>query len=94
MRPEKRRQIYEAAIDKFGDSAQLNMFYEEFGELLQAINKFNRTNNDGLLMAVHEEIVDCFIMLEQLALIFNLDPAKFEEILESKLRRLRNRIEG
>ena len=44
-------EIYKAALEKWGVNPQIGMLTEECGELLSAINKFNRSrcSNDDVL---------------------------------------------
>ena len=61
-------EIYKAALEKWGAESQIGMLTEECGELLSAINKFNRSrcSNDDVLT----ELADVSIMVEQLSLIY------------------------
>ena len=82
-------EIYKAALEKYGVGAQIGMRTEECGELLSAINKFNRSrcSNDDVLT----ELADVSIMVEQLSLIYG-GYEKFQIEKDKKLIRLLKRI--
>lgn len=82
-------EIYKAALEKWGVNPQIGMLTEECGELLSAINKFNRSrcSNDDVLT----ELADVSIMVEQLSLIYG-GYDKFQIEKDKKLIRLLKRI--
>lgn len=82
-------EIYKAALEKYGVGAQIGMLTEECGELLSAINKFNRSrcSSDDVLT----ELADVSIMVEQLSLIYG-GYEKFQIEKDKKLIRLLKRI--
>lgn len=82
-------EIYKAALEKWGVGAQIGMLTEECGELLSAINKFNRSrcSSDDVLT----ELADVSIMVEQLSLIYG-SYEKFQIEKDKKLIRLLKRI--
>lgn len=84
-------EIYKLALDKWGIEAQIGMLNEECGELLSAVNKFNRSrcSRDDVLT----ELADVSIMVEQLSLIYG-GYDKFLEERDKKLTRLLKRING
>ena len=84
-------EIYKLALDKWGIEAQIGMLIEECGELLSAVNKFNRSrcSRDDVLT----ELADVSIMVEQLSLIYG-GYDKFLEERNKKLTRLLKRING
>lgn len=84
-------EIYKLALDKWGIEAQIGMLAEECGELLSAVNKFNRSrcSRDDVLT----ELADVSIMVEQLSLIYG-GYDKFLEEKDKKLTRLLKRING
>ena len=79
--------IYQEAIDTFGEESQKLMMIEEMAELTQAISKDFR----GLGHNVEEEIADVEIMLEQMKLMY--DNTKIEVIKMVKIERLREKVE-
>lgn len=83
------KQIYANAIIAFGIEGQINMLYEEVGELLSALNKYKR----GRVQAeeVITEIADVEIMCGQMAMIFGLEEVAAEK--KRKLIRLQQRID-
>lgn len=84
-------EIYKLALDKWGIEAQIGMLIEECGELLSAVNKFNRSrcSSDDVLT----ELADVSIMVEQLSLIYG-GYEKFQKEKDKKLTRLLKRING
>lgn len=82
--------ILEAAIRYWGSDPQINTFFEEMGELMQAINKYKRhrytekPENEpiqtlALEENIAEEIADLEIMLEQIKILFDFIPQKIEK---------------
>lgn len=87
----QKNQLYFEAVSKWGRNQQIDMMTEEVGELLVALNKFKRATDEGITEAVDnicEEIADCTIMLEQLAVIFGAQKVATQK--ELKLERLKN----
>ncbi len=87
--------IMAAAIDRYGEGAQLVKCCEELGELTQAICKlFDKST--GLkpdVEAVVEEIADVEIMLDQARMILAVDPEAEQRWRDRKLRRLKARLD-
>lgn len=83
--------IFEQAIEAYGKDMQLNVAVEELSELIKEICKSKRgsDNRDNII----EEMADCYIMLEQLEIIFDVKPAEILMAIDQKLTRLKNRIE-
>lgn len=96
MTQEREGKILEAAIETWGEEAQIVVAIEEMSELTKALSKYLRyylteQGNHGQIVAdIREEMADVGIMLNQMALIFG-DPTD-QEIL--KLLRLEQRIEA
>ena len=82
--------LYEQAIKKWGESSQVNMAYEEMGELISALNKFSRGRIS--IDEVITEIADVQIMVEQLSVMFGISAVSSEK--ERKLRRLNDRLKS
>ena len=79
--------LYAAAVEKFGEDAQMLIAVEELGELSKALLKWLRYKNfdqgrrDELLKAIAEERADVGIMLNQLEVIFGEnDEAEAEKL--------------
>ena len=68
--------LYEAAVVKFGERAQILMAVEEMSELTKSLLKyvrhedFNQGDYDAIIASVEEERADVSIMLNQLDVIF------------------------
>lgn len=82
--------IYRAALETFGAEAQINMLFEEMGELMSAICKHARGRDKVAHIA--EEIADVQIMLDQMDVLFGCED-EVERQKRYKLRRLEQRIE-
>ena len=82
--------ICKRAVEVFGKDTQILMYFEEAGELAQAISKDKRGFKDKANIA--EEIADVEIMLEQLKYIYKCHHA-VERIKQQKVMRLGSRIE-
>lgn len=80
--------IYQKAIEKFGQESQLLMAIEEMAELMQAISKCQR----GMKSNIEEEIADVKIMISQLEEMFDKDNINLWK--EEKLNRLNELLEG
>ena len=88
MEKEKRIELYKEAIEKWGEDAQVNMLYEECGELIAAVSQFKRGRTSH--HDVMTELADVSIMVEQLATLMNYDD--FEDEKDRKLTRLKERL--
>lgn len=86
--------ILAAAIERYGEGAQLVKCCEELGELTQAICKMfdKSTGVQPDVEAVVEEIADVEIMIEQVRMILRVDPEMERRWRERKLRRLKARL--
>lgn len=83
--------IYQVAIAKWGEDAQMKMVLEEMSELQKEICKLwrGKDNRD----AIAEEVADVEIMLGQLQVMLEI----FEDVdrhKKEKLLRLQRRLEG
>ena len=86
-------ELYTMAIKKWGVPAQMMMFYEEIGELMVAISKYERNQrNEKTEQVIIEEIADVRIMLEQLEVIIGCQE-RVAEARKNKLIRLEKRLE-
>jgi len=85
----KKQELYRNTINTWGKEGQIDMFHEEVGELLSALNKYKR----GRVKAeeVITEIADVQIMVEQLAEMFGAINVRHEKM--RKLSRLAIRVQ-
>ena len=81
----------ERAIETYGEEMQLTVAVEEFSELIKEICKSKRGN--GNVVDIIEEMADCYIMLEQLKMIFEIKNSNIYSVMEEKLERLKNRLD-
>lgn len=90
MTESERDELYKKAIDRYGKTPQVNMVFEECGELITSIARLirGRDADDDVIT----ELADVSIMIEQMALIFGKE--KFLKEKENKLLRLKNRLDG
>lgn len=56
-------ELYEKALKQWGFDSQKGMLFEEIGELMQVLNKFDR--DKASVLNVVDEIADVMIMCEQ-----------------------------
>ncbi len=84
--------VIELAIEMYGKDMQLTVAVEEFSELIKEIckNKRGRENIDNIT----EELADCYIMMEQIEIIFGIKRDDVYAKVEEKLVRLGNRLLG
>ena len=68
---EERKQVYDAALGKWGAKMQSTVAIEEMSEVIKEITKMLRGELDREHMA--EEIADATIMLEQLRQMLNIN---------------------
>lgn len=82
--------ILEKAIETYGKDMQLTVAVEELSELTKEIckNKRGADNIDNII----EEMADCYIMLAQLAIIFNIERSELDARMNRKLNRLKKRL--
>jgi len=78
--------IYKQAIETYGPKAQMNMAVEEMSELTKEILKNQRgyANREHII----EELVDVYITLEQLVIIFKISQREMQIVRDRKLERL------
>lgn len=81
--------LYKKAIKTWGIVAQQMMMFEEMGELIQAICKYSRDDDNTDNIA--EEIADVEIMLGQMKIMFDVW-SKAESYKANKLIRLESRL--
>ena len=88
---EDRKNVYQAALRKWGVDLQTMMAVEEMSELTKEICKIKRGKID--LDALADEIADVTIMLEQLREIYGLNDAVCDH-MDAKILRLQSRVGG
>lgn len=86
--------ICKMAVDTYGKESQVNLAFEEMGELIVAINHFRRKRVSKA--EVLSEIADVFIMCEQLCYIIEGTEdgvQKCKDIIAAKLIRQEKQLE-
>lgn len=83
--------LFNQAIEKWGEESQLDMVIEECAELINAIQK--RRRGRGGTLEVIEEGVDVELCLEQLKLMTD-SPVVWENFRKQKLDRLAGLLAG
>ena len=80
-------EVFQLALTKWGEQAQVGMVIEECGEVLSAINKYyrSRIQIDDLI----EEFVDVYIMMRQMRF---MNKELFDKIYEKKVIRIKKRL--
>lgn len=86
------RKTFCAALSRYGAQAQITMVFEEMAELQEALCRHLRGR---VIMPEHiaEEIADVGIMLDQMAIEFEVEDAVAEQ-RAFKIQRLRERMES
>lgn len=92
-------------INHYGKRNQVDVAIEEMSELVKALIKERRINDNGTIDCnsksirktecqndIREEIVDVFVMLEQLKILFNLKNDELEERMLDKIDRQIERV--
>ena len=85
------KDVLRDAIDTYGADMQLNVAVEEFSELTKEICKYKRGEDN--IDRITEEMADCYIMLQQMEMIFNISTVSITKEIMRKRKRLENRIE-
>ena len=89
------KEVLTKALDKFGESAQVDKTIEEMAELTKALLKYRYKNNYSNLKDVQEEISDLIIMANQMYLMFELNTLNNEfECIDYHIQRKMERLEG
>lgn len=90
---EKYQDLFQQAINKWGNEAQLRQAQEECAELIHAISKFLRIpNDDRVEKNLFEEMADVKIILYQLEMMFGYHAKKIDSYVKKKINRLEKRI--
>lgn len=82
--------VLKEAIETYGAEAQLNVAIEEFSELIKEVCKHKRYADNR--EAITEEMADCYIMLEQMKMIFGLSESDIARQMTKKINRLSSRL--
>lgn len=82
-----KKEIYDAAIEKWGVDRQVDKAIEEMAELIKALLKCRSNCNEKTTYEVLEEIADTDIMIEQLKGIFCISN-NYEEVNKIKLEKI------
>jgi NTP pyrophosphatase (non-canonical NTP hydrolase) len=88
----KHKELYKKLIDLNGFEDQLGYFYEEIGELLQAINKYKRANGRITKFDIFSEIVDVQITLDILKIGYGMTYTDFINLDYIKIEKLRKYV--
>lgn len=86
-------EIYKKAIEIYGEREQSAMAMEECGELIRAVNKMHRDPNIKNRIEIICEIADVQIMIEQLIILYDLNPVDIQRMINAKTERLKKRLE-
>lgn len=89
------------SAEHYGLSCQLNQLQEECGELIQAVNKFRRSQGIGqetslsMKQSFHllvEEMVDVSIMIEQIEYLLGVSELEHNSVYTKKVERTQKRM--
>ena len=83
--------VFKRAIEVYGKDMQLTVAVEELSELIKEICK-NKRGADNVENII-EELADCYIMMEQLEIIFDIPFDKINRKIIKKKVRLERRLE-
>lgn len=86
----ERKQVYEKALDKWGEKLQSTVAIEEMSEVIKEITKMLRGELNREHMA--EEIADATIMLEQMCQMLNINDS-VESWMDYKVAALKRKVE-
>jgi len=97
MNPIFKKELYIEVLDAWGMKSQFGMVQEECAELIVAINKLSRANDDSqrdlAILNIADELADVEIMVEQIKVwLEQKEYNVFDRIKEAKLRRLNERL--
>ena len=87
---EERKQIYDAALGKWGAKMQATVAIEEMSEVIKEITKMLRGELNREHMA--EEIADAKIMMEQMCQMLNINDS-VESWMDYKIAALKRKVE-
>lgn len=91
---EKYAAVLEENIKEHGVAFETVIAMEECAELIQAISKVKRYGFDGEYRDnLIEEIADVGIVITELLMMFEILPWEFESIMDSKIQRIKSRLE-
>lgn len=83
--------ILREAIEHYGTDVQLTVAIEELSELTKEICKSRRGSKN--ISELIEEIADCYIILEELQIIYDINSTALMSMIDYKKERLRRRME-
>lgn len=83
-------EVYQMAIDTYGEDEQCRMIQEEMDELGVALSKWHRKPSEDTLAQVQEEIADVCIRMQQAKLMFG--EKDIDTIIIEKADRLYDRL--
>lgn len=86
---EERKQLYDAALGKYGAKMQATVAIEEMSEVIKEITKMLRGELDREHMA--EEIADARIMLEQVCSMLNINDS-VDSWMDYKVAALKRKV--
>ena len=86
-----KKEITEIA-DYFGYEQQKNMLIEEQAELIQALNKYDRTKTEETFGNIVEEMADVELMIGQVKYLLDINQDAIDEIKEEKIKRIKEKI--
>lgn len=89
MEKENRLKLYKEAVELWGVNAQVDMVFEECGELVAVLAKDRRGRAE--VQDILTELADVSIMCEQIGALLGYED--FEAEKERKLERLKKRLE-
>ncbi len=91
---DRRKELYEEAIDQWGEEAQIDMLIEEMAELTQALIKRKRKINGSTDEDIKSEYIDVDVMMDQAKIILFDSEMEHREMKRGSLMHLKEMLEG
>jgi len=91
--------IYRAALEHWGEDAQIGQYHEEIAESIVAINKYRRDPCESTRRRVMEELADVVTVLGQMLIVFKspdcesgMDSDEYRGLVDERLEELRHKL--
>jgi NTP pyrophosphatase (non-canonical NTP hydrolase) len=90
---DKQFAILKQTVEAYGNEIQSTIAAEECAELIQAISKVRRFGCTGKYRDnLVEEMADVMIILQELAIMYNVGIGEYNAMIQSKIKRIQKRL--
>ena len=89
---DRRTMDLERIIKHYSPDAQVVKATEELSELIAELSR--DAIGDGNKISIVEEMADVLVMIEQLMIIYDIEPLEIDEVFNEKVNRTLNKIEN